>query len=100
MVCLKEDAQLRLQNLIWQYKTNREEILRRLISVTNTNINGILLILYPMGAHPSLEMRELPLGKPQKICSITQTAAGFEKLTVGRDYPTHRWNLIFRIILM
>lgn len=68
-----------------------EEILKDL-SIANTNINSILLRYFnPIGAHPSLEIGELPLGKPQNLVPfITQTAAGLhEKLTVfGDDYPT------------
>lgn len=68
-----------------------EEILKDLSKV-DLNINTILLRYFnPIGAHPSLEIGELPLGKPQNLVPfITQTAAGlFEKLTVfGDDYPT------------
>ncbi len=68
-----------------------EEILKDLSKV-DVNINTILLRYFnPIGAHPSLEIGELPLGKPQNLVPfITQTAAGlFEKLTVfGDDYPT------------
>lgn len=45
----------------------------------------------PIGAHPSNEIGELPLGKPQNLVPfITQTAAGLhDQLTVfGDDYPT------------
>ncbi|MGB0274968.1 MAG: UDP-glucose 4-epimerase GalE [Flavobacteriaceae bacterium] len=45
----------------------------------------------PIGAHPSIAIGELPLGKPQNLVPfITQTAAGiYPKLTVfGNDYPT------------
>lgn len=45
----------------------------------------------PIGAHPSIAIGELPLGRPQNLVPfITQTAAGiFPKLTVfGNDYPT------------
>jgi UDP-glucose 4-epimerase len=45
----------------------------------------------PIGAHPSNEIGELPLGTPQNLIPfITQTAAGIqEKLLVfGDDYPT------------
>ncbi|MGB0260706.1 MAG: UDP-glucose 4-epimerase GalE [Flavobacteriaceae bacterium] len=45
----------------------------------------------PIGAHPSNEIGELPLGTPQNLVPfITQTAAGLHKqLTVfGNDYPT------------
>ena len=45
----------------------------------------------PIGAHPSAEIGELPLGVPQNLVPfITQTAIGLrEKLSVfGNDYPT------------
>ena len=45
----------------------------------------------PIGAHPSIAIGELPLGRPLNLVPfITQTAAGiFPKLTVfGNDYPT------------
>ena len=57
-----------------------------------TNINSILLRYFnPIGAHPSAEIGELPLGVPQNLVPfITQTAIGLrEKLSVfGNDYPT------------
>ncbi|MDF9800931.1 UDP-glucose 4-epimerase [Catalinimonas alkaloidigena] len=46
----------------------------------------------PIGAHPSAEIGELPLGVPNNLVPfVTQTAAGIrEKLTVfGDDYDTH-----------
>ena len=45
----------------------------------------------PIGAHSSIAIGELPLGRPQNLVPIiTQTAAGiFPELTVfGNDYPT------------
>lgn len=57
-----------------------------------TNINSILLRYFnPIGAHPTAEIGELPLGIPQNLVPyITQTAIGLrEKLSVfGGDYPT------------
>ncbi|MEK6477609.1 UDP-glucose 4-epimerase GalE [Catalinimonas sp. 4WD22] len=46
----------------------------------------------PIGAHPSAEIGELPLGVPNNLVPfVTQTAAGIrEKLTVfGNNYDTH-----------
>ena len=67
-----------------------EEIITDVAKVTN--INAILLrYLNPIGAHPSAEIGELPLGVPQNLVPfITQTAMGLrEKLSVyGNDYPT------------
>mgnify|MGYP000376140370 FL=1 len=57
-----------------------------------TNINAILLRYFnPIGAHPSAEIGELPLGVPQNLVPfITQTGMGLrEELSVyGNDYPT------------
>lgn len=67
-----------------------EEIINDVAKVTN--INSILLRYFnPIGAHPSSEIGELPLGVPQNLVPfITQTAIGLrEKLSVfGSDYPT------------
>ncbi len=67
-----------------------EEIISDVAKVTN--INAILLRYFnPIGAHPSAEIGELPLGVPQNLVPfITQTAMGLrEKLSVfGSDYPT------------
>ncbi len=57
-----------------------------------TNINAILLRYFnPIGAHPSAEIGELPLGVPQNLVPfITQTGMGLrQELSVyGDDYPT------------
>ena len=57
-----------------------------------TNLNAVLLRYFnPIGAHPSNEIGELPLGVPQNLVPfITQTAIGLrEKLSVyGNDYAT------------
>lgn len=67
-----------------------EEIIHDIAKVTN--INSILLRYFnPIGAHPSAEIGELPLGVPQNLVPfITQTAIGLrEQLSVfGDDYPT------------
>jgi UDP-glucose 4-epimerase len=67
-----------------------EEIIADVAKVTN--LNSILLRYFnPIGAHPSAEIGELPLGVPQNLVPfITQTAIGLrEKLSVfGSDYPT------------
>jgi UDP-glucose 4-epimerase len=67
-----------------------EEII---VDVTKvTTLNAILLRYFnPIGAHPTAEIGELPLGVPQNLVPfITQTAFGLrEKLSVyGNDYPT------------
>ena len=53
----------------------------------------VILLRYfnPVGAHPSVLIGELPVGKPQNLVpAITQTAIGkLPKMTVfGSDYPT------------
>jgi UDP-glucose 4-epimerase len=67
-----------------------EEIIIHTAKVTP--INSILLRYFnPIGAHPSAEIGELPIGVPQNLVPfITQTAIGLrEKLSVfGSDYPT------------
>lgn len=57
-----------------------------------SDCNAILLRYFnPVGAHPSILIGELPLGKPQNLVpAITQCAIGKTKqMTVhGSDYPT------------
>jgi len=68
-----------------------EEIIRDTCKVT-PSLNAIALRYFnPMGAHPSAEIGELPIGVPQNLVPfITQTGAGLrEELSVfGDDYPT------------
>jgi UDP-glucose 4-epimerase len=67
-----------------------EEIITDTAKVTN--INAILLRYFnPIGAHPSAEIGELPLGIPQNLVPfITQTGLGLrsELSVYGDDYPT------------
>jgi UDP-glucose 4-epimerase len=67
-----------------------EEIITDVTKVTN--INSILLRYFnPIGAHPTAEIGELPIGVPQNLVPfITQTGFGLRKeLSVyGNDYPT------------
>lgn len=67
-----------------------EEIINDTAKVTN--ISAILLRYFnPVGAHPSTEIGELPLGVPQNLVPfITQTGMGLrQELSVfGNDYPT------------
>lgn len=67
-----------------------EEIITDVAKVSE--INAILLRYFnPIGAHPSAEIGELPLGVPQNLIPfITQTASGIrQELSVfGNDYPT------------
>ncbi|MBC8770290.1 UDP-glucose 4-epimerase GalE [Arenibacter sp. BSSL-BM3] len=68
-----------------------EEIIHDTCKVT-PGINAIALRYFnPMGAHPSTEIGELPIGVPQNLVPfITQTGIGLrEQLSVfGGDYPT------------
>lgn len=67
-----------------------EEIISDAAKVTN--INAILLRYFnPIGAHPSAEIGELPIGVPQNLVPfITQTGMGLrnELSVFGDDYPT------------
>ena len=67
-----------------------EEILRD--AAASCALQGVLLRYFnPIGAHPSAEIGELPVGVPQNLVPfITQTAAGIRKeLSVfGNDYAT------------
>ena len=67
-----------------------EEIINEVCKVSN--MNSILLRYFnPIGAHPSAEIGELPIGVPQNLIPyITQTAIGLRKeLSVyGNDYST------------
>lgn len=68
-----------------------EEIITDVVKVSG--INAISLRYFnPIGAHPTTEIGELPLGVPQNLVPfITQTALGLHKeLSVfGADYSTH-----------
>ncbi len=67
-----------------------EEIITEVCKISK--INSILLRYFnPIGAHPSAEIGELPIGVPQNLIPyITQTGIGLRKeLSVyGNDYPT------------
>lgn len=67
-----------------------EEIIAETCKVSG--INAILLRYFnPIGAHPTAEIGELPIGVPQNLVPfITQTGAGLrQELSVyGGDYPT------------
>ena len=68
-----------------------EEIIKDSCKVFN-NLKAISLRYFnPIGAHPSCQIGELPIGKPQNLVPfITQTAIGkYNELTIfGNDYPT------------
>lgn len=67
-----------------------EEIITNVVKAADTK--AILLRYFnPVGAHPSILIGELPIGKPANLVpAITQTAIGkIPQLTVfGDDYPT------------
>ncbi|HIB38279.1 UDP-glucose 4-epimerase GalE [Mesonia sp.] len=68
-----------------------EEIIRD-FAKTNDSFKAIALRYFnPIGAHPTAEIGELPIGTPQNLIPyITQTAAGIraELSVFGDDYPT------------
>jgi len=74
-----------------EYKKISEEIIYDTLC-SDKNLNAISLRYFnPIGAHPSAEIGELPLGVPNNLLPyITQTAIGLrEKLSVfGDDYNT------------
>jgi UDP-glucose 4-epimerase len=61
-------------------------------SAATGNMQSVLLRYFnPVGAHPSILIGELPLGKPENLVpAITQTAIGKlkEMVVYGDDYPT------------
>ena len=68
-----------------------EEIIRDTCIISPQLAAIALRYFNPIGAHPSVEIGELPLGVPQNLVPfITQTAVGLRKqLSVfGDDYPT------------
>lgn len=74
---------------------NTKQIGEEIISETckvNDALNSIALRYFnPIGAHPSIEIGELPIGVPQNLVPyITQTGIGLrDQLSVfGGDYPT------------
>lgn len=88
---IKEDASV--QPAMSPYGNTKqigEEIIYDVAKVTN--LNSVLLRYFnPIGAHPSAEIGELPLGVPQNLVPfITQTALGLrtELAVFGNDYPT------------
>lgn len=67
-----------------------EQILQDFAKVNSTQVI-CLRYFNPVGAHPSIEIGELPIGRPQNLVpAITQTAIGkLPQMTVyGSDYDT------------
>jgi UDP-glucose 4-epimerase len=62
-------------------------------TVRSSNIKAVLLRYFnPVGAHPGIDIGEMPIGKPANLVpAITQTAIGkLPQMQVhGTDYPTH-----------
>jgi len=72
-------------------KQINEEIIRDAIYADASYKSIILRYFNPIGAHPTAEIGELPIGVPQNLVPfVTQTAAGIRKeLSVfGNDYDT------------
>jgi len=89
---ITEDALVKMaESPYGNTKQMGEEIIADTCKVT-PSLNAIALRYFnPMGAHPSVEIGELPVGVPQNLVPfITQTAVGLRKeLSVfGDDYPT------------
>ena len=89
---ITEDAPVRpAESPYGNTKQIGEEIIRDTCQ-SNPQLKAISLRYFnPIGAHPSVEIGELPIGIPQNLVPlITQTAAGLrEQLSVfGNDYPT------------
>ena len=88
---ITEDASIQIaMSTYGNTKQIGEEIIIDTAKVTH--INAILLRYFnPIGAHPSAEIGELPIGVPQNLVPfITQTGIGLrQELSVyGGDYPT------------
>ena len=88
---ITEDASIQIaMSTYGNTKQIGEEIIIDTTKVTH--INAILLRYFnPIGAHPSAEIGELPIGVPQNLVPfITQTGIGLrQELSVyGGDYPT------------
>jgi len=71
-------------------KQMSEEIIQQIVK--GNNLQAILLRYFnPVGAHPSNEIGEVPIGKPANLVpAITQTAIGklSQMQVYGNDYPT------------
>lgn len=68
-----------------------EDIIKNFSKVNPTQQNILLRYFNPIGAHPSANIGEIPIDKPNNLVPyITQTALGkLEQLTVfGNDYDT------------
>ncbi|MEM7485296.1 MAG: UDP-glucose 4-epimerase GalE [Bacteroidota bacterium] len=89
---IKEDAPVKsAESPYGNTKQIGEEIIKDTCKV-NPQLSSIALRYFnPIGAHPTVEIGELPIGVPQNLIPyITQTGIGLrEQLSVfGDDYPT------------
>lgn len=86
-----ENSTLKLAESPYGYtKQMGEQIIQQ--TIKNNDIQAILLRYFnPVGAHPSIEIGEIPIGPPANLVpAITQTAIGkMGHMNVhGSDYPT------------
>lgn len=86
-----EETQTKLAESPYGYtKQMGEQIVQQ--TVNSNKIQSILLRYFnPVGAHTSIEIGELPIGKPANLVpAITQTAIGKlpQMQVFGNDYPT------------
>jgi UDP-glucose 4-epimerase len=86
-----EETQTKLAESPYGFtKQMGEQIVQQ--TVNSNKIQSILLRYFnPVGAHPSIEIGELPIGKPANLVpAITQTAIGKlpQMQVFGNDYPT------------
>lgn len=88
---INEDAPLRVTNPYGRTKLVMEELIGDLRAADGTFLTAVLRYFNPVGAHPSGELGESPLGLPSNLMPyICQVAAGKrDYLNVfGNDYDT------------
>lgn len=88
---INEDAPLRVTNPYGRTKLVMEELIGDLRAADGTFLTAVLRYFNPVGAHPSGELGESPLGVPSNLMPyVCQVAAGKrEYLNVfGNDYDT------------
>jgi UDP-glucose 4-epimerase len=90
MIVTEETPQKPAESPYGATKQMGEQIIRD--TIKSNSINAILLRYFnPVGAHPSINIGELPIGKPANLVpAITQTAIGKIPLmnVFGTDYET------------
>lgn len=89
---LTEDAPVKPAESPYGATKQMDELIIRDATLASGNLRSISLRYFnPIGAHPSADIGELPIGRPAILVPfITQVAAGWlDQLTVfGDDYPT------------